>query len=664
MYPQGAYAGSAEAMPAERSSSAPASLLALLAVLVCALMSVPAAQAANPQPYRIAWSSSANHNIDSIMKATSELQTLRATAPVTPYELIARARGDISRLQTVLKSFGYYQNTVAISIDGLALDSAQLGQALTALPQGAEARVKISVLPGPLFHIGQIELVGTLPVGMRGRLGLKSGAPAVATQVLAAGATLQNALQNAGYAFASVAQPVAYEVPTRHQINLVYKVKSGPRVRIGQIRIQGLQHVHQSWVERQLLVRSGELYDAARIQQARLDLLSLGLFSAVSVQLGTAPDSSGRVPVTFSVRESKRFTVGVSTAYSSDLGGSAGFNWGDADVFGQGEQLNFTANAINLGGSASTGIGYDTTLGYSLPDFHHRDQTLHLSVEGLRQELQAYAENGQIAGATLTRKLSSVWSATAGLSYEHEVIGQPGATCLSSQYRTVGGVTVCPYSQIYNYSLVLLPLRGLYDSTDRASPLVDPTHGFNISLNFTPTFSYGQSGTVFFVSQATAASYLDLHKLFNQLSPGRSVIAGRVMVGVASGASWYDLPPDQRFYAGGSGTVRGYRYQSVGPQFTTNGAPNGVPQGGTTLRVVNLEWRQRVGKSLGVVLFSDGGGISQSARLLSGVFRVGVGAGVRYYSLIGPVRFDIALPTDRQPKDDKFEVYLGLGQAF
>ncbi|HLK71618.1 MAG TPA: BamA/TamA family outer membrane protein, partial [Steroidobacteraceae bacterium] len=616
------------------------------------------------QPYKLDWVAVGNRDIEAAMKATSQLQELRTTGRVDPFELIARARGDVNRLQTVLKSFGYYQGAVTIVIDGQALDSPSLADELTALPKGTAARIRISAQLGALFRIGRIEIQGTVPAAMRARLGLRSGAPAIASQVLAAGDGLQNALQNAGFAFATVEKPLAYEIPAQHLLNLVYKVTSGPQVRIGPIAIHGLQHVHETLVEGRLLIHPGELYDASRIQKARLELLNLGLFSSVSVQLAAGPDAAGRVPVTFTVQESKRFTVGVSAAYSTDLGGSAGFNWGDADVFGNGEQLTFSASAIDLGGTASTGLGYDATLGYSLPDFHHRDQTLHWSIEGLRQELQAYAENGQITGAFLSRKLSSVWNATAGLSYEHEVVGQPGATCLTSQLRTVAGVTVCPYSQINDYNLVLLPLSGLYDSTDLDSPLADPTHGLRISLNVTPTLSYSHAGTVFVVTQATAATYLDVHRLFGVPAAGRSIIAVRTLIGVASGANWFDLPPDQRFYAGGSGTVRGFRFQSVGPQFTTNGVANGVPQGGTTIRVLNLELRQRVGNSFGFVLFADGGGISQSARINSGDFRVGVGAGARYYSPIGPVRLDVALPTNRQRKDDSFEVYIGLGQAF
>src|SRR6185437_15414738 len=111
-------------------------------------------------------------------------------------------------------------------------------------------------------------------------------------------------------------------------------------------------------------------------------------------------------------------------------------------------------------------------------------------------------------------------------------------------------------SQIRTYELLLLPVTGYYDSTDLASPLEDPTHGFRISLSLTPTFSYSRSGSVFLVSQASLIHYFDVHKLLAGDPPGRTVIAGKLMVGVAGGVVWYNLPPDERFYAGGSGTVR------------------------------------------------------------------------------------------------------------
>jgi translocation and assembly module TamA len=636
-----------------------------LALIVCSALFARFAYAANPQPYTVDWVSSGNDAVDSTMKASSQLQTLRQSAPVDPFGLIARARGDVGRLQTVLQSFGYYDGSVTITINGKGLDSIGLDNALSALPKGSTAHLKIDARLGPLFHVGRVTVKGQLPPGMRGKLPLSSGAPAVASEVLAAGATLQAALADSGYAFAKVATPIAYEKPARHILDVTFPVTTGPRVRIGAIRVEGLKHVHESLVRRRLLVRTGEEYDAGSIESARQDLLNMGVFSSVSVKLGKAVEQ--RVPLTFIVEEAERYTIGLSAAYSSDLGGSGGINWSDRDVFGGGQQLAFSATAIDLGGTASTGIGYDAKLDYTIPDFRRRDQTLGFSVEALRQELQAYAENGQLTGAVLSRRLSSLWSATAGVSYEHEVIGQPGATCPpppGTEPVSTGGITVCPFSQISTYELFLLPLTAYYDSTNLASPLVDPTHGFRISLDLKPTFSYGHSGTVFIVSEASIRHYLDLHTLFGRDSPGRTVLATKLMAGLAEGAVWYNLPPDQRFYAGGSGTVRGYRYQSVGPQFQINGAPSGIPEGGTTIEALDLELRQRIGTNFGFVIFADGGGVSQSSRPFSGAFRVGVGTGVRYYTSIGPIRFDVAFPTDRRPSDDRFEVYIGLGQAF
>ena len=628
----------------------------VLVLLACGVLAARAAHAANPQSYKVDWVSSGDKGIDSTMKLTSQLETLLKTAPVDPFGLIARARGDVPRLQRVLQSFGYYDGAIAITINGMRLDSAQLADTLAALPKGKDASVRIDPTLGPLFHVGSIDVKGALPAGMRQKMDLSSGAPAVAVDVFAAGTNLQTALQNAGYAFATVEKPVAYEVPARHVLNLTFKVTAGPQVRIGTIDIKGLKEVHETLLRRRLLLHTGELYDAAAVERARQDLLSLGLFTTVSVHLGGA-DQQQQVPITFVVQEAKRYLIGVSAAYSSDLGGSVGINWTDRNVFGNGQQLTASATAINLGGSATTGLGYDVSLGYSIPDFRRPDQTLGFQVRALRQALQAYTQTGETVGTSLSRKLSSVWSFNTGLSYEHEIIDQESlATCPV----LAPGVAVISQSDCrrarYKYNLVMLPVGAYYDSTHLASPLIDPTHGYRISINVTPTFSYANSGKTYVVVQAGVTTYYDLHKLFAGDPAGRSVIAARVLSGVALGATQFSLPPDQRFYAGGSGTVRGYRYQSVGPEFA-----DGNPIGGTNMQAFNLELRQRVGTNFGFVVFADSGGVSSPS---GSVYRVGVGTGVRYYTSIGPIRFDIALPAKRRPNDDRFEVYIGLGQAF
>lgn len=646
---------------ADRRSSARCALLLLACV-------ASLARAADPQPYRVELAPTGDHPLDSALKSTSQLEGLRKSAPVGPFGLIARARSDVDRFKKALESFGYYQGSVSISINGLPLDDAGLGDTLSALPKGKDALCRVSFNLGPLYHIGTIQIDGSLPDSARDRLGLAPGAPAIARDVLAGGARLLTTLENQGYAFAKVDPPVAHEDPDRHLLNLSFHVVTGPQVQDGDIHFEGLKRVRERLTRRRLLLHTGEPYSAIAVERARKDLLSLGVFSAINVQLGDSPDSEGRVPITFRMREQPRHVVNMSANYSSDLGGSAGVSWTDRNFRGDAEQFNLSGRVINLGGTASTGVGYDTNATYLIPEFAHRDQSLQFALGGIKQSLQAYQQKAVTSGMTLTRKLSTVWSASIGISSAHETITQEGIT--------------------QSYTLFAVPLAIPYDSTDLPSPISDPTHGLRASLNLAPTRSHGPRSNNYVVTQFSVAGYLDLHSLF-RTDAGRSVLAMRALLASAPGAtrsvqsirgvqvSVPDLPPDQRFYAGGSGTVRGYRFQSVGPEF-----PDGIPVGGTALTAINVEFRQRFGTSLGAVLFADAGDVGERVSPLSGLvhggrcgsaalsqgttncWAVGVGAGARYYTPIGALRFDVAVPTFRRPNDDRFEVYIGLGQAF
>jgi len=629
---------------------------------------VPIARSADPQPYRVELGRTGNRTLDATLKATSQLEALRTSAPVDPFGLIARARGDVGRLRTVLESYGYYESSISITINALALDAPQLGDVLSALPKGNDALCRVSFDLGPLFHLGSIRIDGAVPDSAARMLGLTPGEPAVANEVLAGGARLLTALENEGYAFAKVDPPVAVEDPERHVLDLTFHVATGPQVTVGEIRFDGLKRVKERLVRRRLLLHTGEPYSALAVEKARKDLLVLGVFASVSVRLGDAPDSQGRVPVTFEMRERPRHAVSLSGAYSSDLGGSAGVSWSDRNVRGNAEQLNLSASVINLGGTASTGVGYDISAKYILPEFAHRDQSLQFALGAIKQWLEAYQQKAITSGVSLSRKLSSVWTASVGVSAIRERVTQEGAT--------------------QDYTLYALPFGLLYDSTDVATPLADPLHGVRSSLSFSPTRSQGGAHSTFYATQFTIADYIDLHGLFHG-EKGRSLLAARAVVASALGAttsvhtidnvavSVPDLPPDQRFYAGGSGTVRGYRYQSVGPEF-----PDGNPVGGTALTAINIEYRQRFGTSFGAAVFADAGAVGETLSPVSGLFHggrcrsattasgtadcwaVGVGAGPRYYTPIGVLRLDLAFPTFRRPNDDRFEIYIGLGQAF
>jgi translocation and assembly module TamA len=670
------------------------SIAAVLALATVAHYMATPACAADPQPYKVDLTSAGNSEMNATLKATSDLITLRSTAPVGPFGLIGRARSDLDRLKTVLESYGYYQSYVAITIDGLALDDPTLGEELTAKASRDDARVKITFSLGEVYHLRRVDIDGELPKSVEGTLATKSGDLAVASQVLAAGERLQTALEDEGYAFAKVDPPIAHEDPANRVLDVSFHVVTGARVNIGEIRIRGLKRMNEPFVRKRLLVHKGELYGASKVEKARKDLLALGVFTSVTVQVGTAADSAGQVPITFRVRERLLHAVSLNGAYSTDLGGSAGVTWTDRNMTGDADQLTLGASVLNLGGSASTGVGYDLSAKYLLPEFGHRDQSLQLAVQAINQSLQAYDQKALTFGATLTRKLSSIWTVNLGLTAEVERIGQEGyfqepcdtlATCPAvpsdalpspPNYLQEGGTcnaagvcsetifTTNPLTS--HYTLVAIPFTLIYNTTGLDSPLEDPTHGIKFSFNEAPTLSIGTRNAKYFITQGNFSYYFDLHVLGLNADPGRSVLAFHALAGLAQGASQFSLPPDQRFYAGGSGTVRGFRYQSVGPLFR-----DGNPIGGTAINAGQAEYRQRIGQNLGFAVFLDAGQVSQNVNPLDATLRFGTGAGVRYYTPIGPIRLDIGVPINREHSSitgqvigDSFEIYIGLGQSF
>lgn len=595
------------------------------------------ALAADPVAYTIKFDSTGNAALDAALAGSSQLATLRRAAPAGPFALVSRARQDVGRLATALESFGYYDGTIAITIDGRKLDDTALPDALQALPASAGAHVAVSVKPGPLFHLGTVTLDGTVPAATG--LKLQTGQPAVASAVLGAGSALLTSLQEQGYALAKIDPPVATLHPASDTLDVRFKVVTGPRVDIGPISFTGLQRMHEAFLRRRLLlVHQGELYQPSRIEAARQALASVGVFASVQVQAKPALDAHGEIPLTFAMEERKLHAVSLNVGYSTDLGASAGVTWSHRDLFGNAEQLNIGAALTGAGGTADQGLGYDTKIQFLKPDYYRRDQSLEMDIEGIKQNLISYDQTAVTAGPILSRKLSRGWSVSAGLKATEEQIIQQSVT--------------------RDYTLLALPLTARYDGTGVANPLDDPTHGLRATVSATPTESFTGPGSTFVILQGSASTYLDA-AAFGLSRPGRTVLALRGLIGSAQGASEFALPPDQRFYAGGSATVRGYKYQSVGPQFA-----DGNPIGGTSIDAATIELRQRVWGAVGVAVFADAAQVSTRSAPFGGRLEEGVGLGLRYYTPIGPVRVDVAVPVARQQDGDSFELYLGLGQAF
>ncbi len=307
-----------------------------------------------------------------------------------------------------------------------ALDDPTLGEELTAKSAKDDARVKVT------FALGNITTCekSTSTVSYRRHCRERLRSRAVNRLLPRRSSRLATGFKRRSRTKATLSRRSTRRSLTRFQADRVldvsFHVVTGAKVNIGEIRIRGLKRMRESFVRRRLLVHTGERYGASKIERARKDLLALGVFTSVTVELGATANAAGEVPITFRVRERLLHAVSLSAAYSTDLGGSSGVTWTDRDMTGKADQLTLGASVLNLGGTASTGVGYDLTAKYLLPEFGHRDQSLQLAVQAINQSLQAYDQKALTFGATLTRKLSNIWTVNVGVTAEVESIGQEG----------------------------------------------------------------------------------------------------------------------------------------------------------------------------------------------------------------------------------------------
>ena len=136
--------------------------------------------------------------------------------------------------------------------------------------------------------------------------------------------------------------------------------------------------------------------------------------------------------------------------------------------------------------------------------------------------------------------------------------------------------------------------------------------------------------------------------------------AQQYTVGLGMGLQSQTFPSIENFEAGGPSTLRGYEDKSVGPP----PLGEGLRTGGAAVVVLNQEMRYHHATGLGAAVFYDVGNVYERIRDIDFSLRHSIGAGLRYDSPVGLLRFDIGVPLNRRETDRSYQYYFSLGQAF
>ncbi len=541
-------------------------------------------------------------------------------APENRTQALRQARDAAGRIEALLRSQGYY---------GADIQPRAVGD-----EEGEDFTPQVTVDPGPRFTVRLLEYdvagggeadAAVEPPPLEDPI-IAVGDPLVADNVLAEEAAAVARLRLGGYPDAA---PQPRRVVVDHagaDASVTYNIDPGRPAVFGDLVIESEDaEIRRPWAERLVPFEPGEPYTPTDMETLSTRLSGTGAFDTVSVRLAPSEEGEGpeRRDVIAEIVEGDRHTVELGGGYGTSEGVRLEGEWTRRNMFGGAEALTLSAVAATMERSARAEI--------RAPHFFRPNRTARTSIEGIQEETDAYDRIAAIFAAGAEQPLSDTLTASLGVLLEQSQV---------EDFQTGKR----------DFSLVSFPGELRFDNT---RDLLNPQRGFRAALQLEPGTATGDSDLTFVRTVFSVSAYQKI------LDGPELVMAERIRVGGIYGAAAPDLPADRRFYAGGGGSVRGYAYQSLGPQDAL-----GNPTGGRSLLEMSVEARFKVTETWGGVVFADAGTARRGDIPDFADLRVGAGVGVRYYTAFGPIRADVGFPLDKRTGDRGYEFYLSIGQAF
>lgn len=546
------------------------------------------------------------------LRNVSHSVSLRDRPPSTLMLLRRRAERDVPRFVEVLQAEGYYGARVELDID----------------EDRDPVRVTFSIDAGPPYTLAEarIEVLDPsddVPAPTAADLGLHPDAVVRAATLLAAQRALTERFRENGFPYPQASPPRVEISHEARRATVVFTIAPGARGLFGPTSIAGLDSVDEDFVRGRLPWTEGEPFSVRAIRDARRRLNASGLFSVVDISIAEEAGADGAVPVSIQVTERKHRTIRAGLNYTTDEGVGARAAWEHRNFRGGGQRLALDATLSEIAS------GFDAA--YTIPDFERRDQTLTLRTALRNERPDAYDSLSLGGGAMIERVVSE--RSTLGLGVY------------------VRGAEIEQRRRTSRFALLSFPMFYAWTTAD---DLLAPTEGGRLRVDLTPIQDLRDLDLQLLRGAVSYAHYVRLSR-----SPS-VVLATRIGTGTVFGARYGRIPADERFYVGGGGSVRGYAYQSLGP------LDDKTPLGGRSYIESAFELRMSVTETIGVAAFLDGGSAFEAEYPdFSESLRWAAGLGLRYYSPVGPIRLDVAIPLNRRRGvDDAFQVYAGLGHAF
>lgn len=592
-------------------------------------------QVPDPLPYSTNLTlSGGGSDLENALLETSQLVQDQDIPPSGTPGLLSRALGDQQQLVALLYVKGLYGGTVKINVGGRPL-AAAVEAGTFPHRAGTPVPVEIHVTAGPQFHFGAVTISrqagGGAPAGELNpsAYDLIRGEPALSDKILTAEQRIVADLKAQGHPHARIADRSVIADHANRELEVAIAVAPGPVANFGRTSVRGTEHTKPEFILSQAQIEPGSRYTPETLRRAAKRLRDLGIFASVRIIEAEQLDDNGNLPVTIEVTERKRHVIGGGATISSVDGIGLEAYWRHRNLFGAGEGLSLEGSAGRITNGALGDMEYAARVVFTKPGVFGPTTSFKATLGAKRENPETYESRTAYGSLKLTNKPTDTLEYGGGTEFSYGRETDALGTEHHALFGLFGDVT--------------------YDTRD---DILNPAQGVRATLFAEPAYDAETGGMMVF-TKASASSYWSLDEA------DRLVLAGRIAGGSIFGPALSDIPPSRRYYVGGGGSVRGYAYRNVGPKV------GGEVVGGQSFFETSAEIRARINETWGAVAFIDAGAAySSQVPDFSEELKVGVGLGLRYFSAIGPLRLDVAVPLSPEKNDPDFAVYVGLSQAF
>ncbi|MGC9454917.1 MAG: outer membrane protein assembly factor BamA [Phycisphaerae bacterium] len=538
---------------------------------------------------------------------------------------------------------------------------AEVDRLLEYSPDKRIARLTFVINEGPRYRVNRIIFRGNTVFSddeLAGRLELARGEFYVAETVRRDVVRLEDTYGQLGYIDATVTERKQFLDPTAPLpqwatelengevglLNVVFEVQEQDQYRVGRIEIRGNSVTQDRVIRRDLRFYPEQLFNTVAVEKSERDLRETWLFEEVRITpVGQEPGVRDAL-VQVSEGRTAEFLIGVGVSTNSGLLGTISLTERNFDI------LNWPTSWDELtSGRAWRGAGQTFRIvaepGTELNRFHIEwtepaifDGPYSLTTKAFLFDRAREDYDEQRYGGVLS----------VGRLFENRWYGEVSTRIegieLSNFYTNVP-----PEVRNLEGTTGLVGVKGTL-VRDRTDSRWTPTTGDRL------TFSYEQVMGDWTFGEATA-EYRRYWSVYQDALDRKHVIATRVSVGHIFG----DAPVFERFYAGGTGSIRGFRYRGIGPRAEPPFDRN--PIGGDFELLAGAEYNfPIVGEELRGVIFLDTGTVERDFEITT--YRASIGAGLRWVvPLLGPVpmSLDFGIPINKHSDDETQLVSFTLG---